>query len=161
MRVTLSISRTPEKGRSLHISLIIVITSVVILSTGAVNRGLCQYSSSVVPVSYFYTNPLFFTGFGYINSIIEPFYYMGYGYYPPIEGNTLLGWDRYTPFNNAYASFLLNFFEIPTYPYFGSVIQTTFPYRAMPGTGYPYARFEYPTYSYGSVSAYQGWVGLQ
>jgi len=161
MRVTLSLSGTPLKGKSLHAPFIITIMAIVILSTGTVKKGLCQYPSSILPVSYFYTNPLLFTGFGYINSIIEPFYYMGYGYFPPIEGNTLLAWNRYTPFNNAYASYLFNFFEIPTYTYFGSLNQTTFPYSTLPGTGYPYTRFQYPTYSYGSVGTYQGWVALQ
>jgi len=73
MRVMLSLSRTPVKGKSLHAPFIVTITAIVILSTGAAKKGLCQYSSSTLPVSYFYTNPLLFTGFGYINSIIEPF----------------------------------------------------------------------------------------
>ena len=124
--------------------------------------AFCQYYYySNPPITYYYTNPLFFTDFGYINSITEPFYYLGYGYKPPIEGNTLLAWNRYTPFNDPYSTYLLNFLEIPTYAFFGSPYQTTFPYRTLPGTDYPYARFQYPAYTYGAISAYQLWVMMQ
>jgi len=123
--------------------------------------AFCQFYDLTPPISYYYTNPLFFTDFGYINSIIEPFYYLGYGYKPPIEGNTLLAWNRYTPFHDAYSAYLFNFLEIPTYAFFGSPYQMPFPYQTLPGTEYPYARFQYPTYSYGAVSAYQGWLLIQ
>jgi hypothetical protein len=86
---------------------------------------------------------------------------MGYGYKTPIAGNTLLAWNRYTPFHDAYSSYLFNFFEIPTYTFYGSISQTTFPYKTLPGTSYPYARFQYPAYSYGTVDAYQNWLALQ
>ena len=141
-------------------NLIILILSFLILMN-FVKPVFCQYSNSAVPISYFYTSPLFYTDYGYINSIIEPFYYLGYGYKPPIEGNTTLAWNLYTPFNNAYSAYLLNFFEIPTFNFFGSLYHTTFPYQTLPGTGYPYTRFQYPTYSYGSSNIYQSWLLMQ
>jgi hypothetical protein len=141
------------------VTVVSIITSFILIT--GFNPAICQYSFSTTPISYFYTNPLFFSDYGYINSIIEPFYYLGYGYKTPINGNTLLAWNRYTPFNDAYSAYLLNFIGIPTYTYFASPYQTTFPYQTLPGTDYPYARFDYPTYSYGSVNNYQFWSLLQ
>ncbi len=139
--------------------LIVLFLSLILVAIPG--TAYCQSFGSTMPISYYYTDPLFFSDYGYINSIIEPFYYLGYGYKPPIEGNTLLAWNRYTPFNSAYSAYLLNFIDIPTYTHFGSLYQTTFPYSTLPGAGYPYERFQYPAYSYGSVGAYQLWLGLQ
>lgn len=121
---------------------------------------LCQFPT-IPPVSYYYTNPLFFPSYGYINSISDPFYYLGYGYKPPIKGDSLLGWNLFSPFLNAYSSYLYNFFEITTYGYSNSPYQTAFPYKTLPGTGYPYSRFVYPSYSYGSADFYKSWVNFQ
>lgn len=114
----------------------------------------------LLPISYFYTNPLYYTDYGYINSISAPFYYLGYGYFPPIDGN-LLGSYRVDPFLNPYIDYLYSFFDNFTYPYFGSPYTTVFPYNTLPGTMIPYERFNYPTYSYGSGTFYLNWVLLQ
>jgi len=97
------------------------------------------------PTSYFYTNPLYYTGYGYFNSI------NGY----------LLGFAPFTPFLTPAVSYTYNSLGIPTYPYFGSPYQTTFPYTTLPGTPIPYARFDYPTYVYGDPSFYLAWTLLQ
>jgi hypothetical protein len=97
------------------------------------------------PTSYFYTNPLYYSGYGYFNSI------NGY----------LLGFAPFTPFLTPDVSYLYNSYGIPTYPYFGSPYQTTFPYATLPGTPIPYARFDYPTYVYGDPSFYLAWTLLQ
>lgn len=125
------------------------------------HAALCQYNYTLPPISYYYTNPLYYSNYKYINSIIEPFYYLGYGYKTPIQGNTLLGWNRYSPFHGAYAQYLHNYFDIPTYGYVTSPYATAFPYKTLPGAGYPYERFTYPAYTYGLGDYYQAWVDLQ
>jgi hypothetical protein len=103
------------------------------------------YQSQILPTSYYYTNPLYYSGYGYFNSI------NGY----------LLGYGVYTPFLAPSVATAYNSFGIPTYPYFGSPYQTTFPYTTLPGTPIPYARFDYPTYTYGDPSFYLSWTLLQ
>jgi len=112
--------------------------------------GIVLMTSPIVqaqwlPTSYYYTNPLYYSSYGYFNSID--------GY--------LLGYLPYTPFLNPTAAASYNLAGIPTYPYFGSPYQTTFPYTALPGTPIPYARFTYPSYVYGSPDFYLNWVLLQ
>jgi len=97
------------------------------------------------PTSYYYTNPLYYTNYGYFNTI------NGY----------LLGYLPFTPFLNPVAAASYNSVGIPTYPYVGSPYQTTFPYTTLPGTVIPYARFDYPSYVYGSPDFYLSWVLLQ
>jgi hypothetical protein len=97
------------------------------------------------PTSYFYTNPLYYPSYGYFNTI------NGY----------LLGYAPFTPFLTPNVAYTYNSLGIPTYPYFGSPYQTTFPYTTLPGTPIPYARFDYPTYAYGDPSFYLAWTLLQ
>ena len=97
------------------------------------------------PTSYYYTNPLYFTDYGYFNTI----------------NGFLLGFAPFTPFLTPDVVYAYNSFGIPTYPYFGSPYQTTFPYTTLPGTPIPYARFDYPTYLYGSPDLYLAWNLLQ
>ena len=101
--------------------------------------------AQIFPTSYYYTNPLYFNDYGYFNTI------NGY----------LLGFAPFTPFLTPDVAYVYNSFGISTYPYFGSPYQTTFPYSTLPGTPIPYARFDYPTYSYGSPDFYLSWVLLQ
>jgi len=101
--------------------------------------------AQVFPTSYYYTNPLYYSGYGYFNTI------NGY----------LLGYAPFTPFLTYDVASTYNLLGIPTYPYFGSPYQTTFPYTTLPGTPIPYARFDYPTYAYGSPDFYLSWVLLQ
>ncbi len=101
--------------------------------------------AQIFPTSYYYTNPLYYSGYGYFNSI------NGY----------LLGYAPFTPFLTPSVAYAYNSLGIPTWPYFGSPYQTTFPYSTLPGTPIPYARFDYPTYSYGSPDFYLSWVLLQ
>jgi hypothetical protein len=114
----------------------------------------------LLPISYFYTNPLYYTDYGYINSLTDPFYNLGYGYFPPIPGN-LLGSYRVNPFLNSYEDYLYRFTGYATYPFFGSPYTTTFPFNTLPGTPIPYTRFSYPSYVYGSPDFYLSWTMLQ
>ena len=118
---------------------------VAIFAIGGVFLAGPMVHAQVFPTSYFYTNPLFYTGYGYFNSI------NGY----------LLGFAPFTPFLTPDFALTYNPLGIPTYPYFGSPYQTTFPYTTLPGTPIPYARFDYPTYVYGSPDFYLSWVLLQ
>jgi len=97
------------------------------------------------PLSYYYTNPLYYPSYGYFNSI------NGY----------LLGYAPFTPFLTPDVSAAYNLLGVPTYPYVASPYQTTFPYTTLPGTIIPYARFDYPSYVYGSPDFYLNWVLLQ
>jgi len=101
--------------------------------------------AQVFPTSYYYTNPLYYSSYGYFNTI------NGY----------LLGFAPFTPFLSPDVALTYNSLGIATYPYFGSPYQTTFPYTTLPGTPIPYARFDYPTYVYGSPDFYLSWVLLQ
>lgn len=112
---------------------------------------------NLFPVSYFYTNPLYYRDFGYINTLTDPFYYIGYGYHPPITGN-LLGWYRVDPFLDPYEDYLYNYFGRNMYPYTGSLYTTAYPFNTLPGTMIPYTRFNYPSFMYGSPYNYLNWV---
>ena len=97
------------------------------------------------PVSYYYTNPLFYNDYGYFNTID--------GY--------LLGYLPFSPYLGPSTYAIYNLAGIPTYPYITSPYQTTFPYTTLPGTVIPYERFDYPTYTYGSPDFYLSWTLLQ
>lgn len=103
------------------------------------------FAQAQLPVSYYYTNPLYYPSYGYFNSID--------GY--------LLGYSTFSPFLAPTVASAYNLAGIATYPYFGSPYQTTFPYQTLPGTIIPYARFTYPSYVYGSPDFYLNWVLLQ
>jgi hypothetical protein len=120
-----------------------LIAAVLVIGIAFLFGPVAQAQS--FPSSYYYTNPLYFTDYGYFNTI------NGY----------LLGFAPFTPFLTPDVVYAYNSFGIPTYPYFGSPYQTTFPYTTLPGTPIPYARFDYPTYSYGSPDFYLSWVLLQ
>jgi len=113
-----------------------------------------------LPVSYYYTNPLYFTDYGYFNSINDPFYPLGYGFYSSLEGN-LLGYYNVNPFLSPYDTYLYNYFGNNTYPYIGSPYTTVFPFNTPPGTMLPYTRFSYPSFVYGSPDFYLSWTMLQ
>ena len=119
---------------------------VAVLAIGVVFLfGSMAQAQYTFPTSYYYTNPLSYTSYGYFNSI------NGY----------LLGYAPFTPFLTPTVSTAYSTYGIPTYPYFGSPYTTTFPYTTLPGTPIPYARFDYPTYSYGDPSFYLAWNLLQ
>jgi len=87
-------------------------------------------------------------------------YYTGYGYFNAINGY-LLGYNVFTPFSTPSMANSYNTLGIPTYPYLGSPYQTTYPYTTLSGTTIPYARFTYPTFTFGSPDFYLSWVLLQ
>ena len=128
-----------------NISFLKVWVVVAILAISMVLFSVPKAQAQAFPTSYFYTNPLYYSGYGYFNSI------NGY----------LLGFAPFTPFLTPDVTLAYNTLGIPTYPYFGSPYQTTFPYTTLPGTPIPYARFDYPTYVYGSPDFYLSWVLLQ
>jgi hypothetical protein len=114
-----------------------------------------------LPISYYYTNPLFYSNYGYINSITDPFYYLGYGYQNPILGNDLLGAYTFTPFLNPYEVYLYDYFQIDTFPYLSYSQQIAFPYETLPGAIIPYTNPYIPTYTYGLIDNYLSWLTLQ
>lgn len=82
-------------------------------------------------------------------------------YFNSISLNYLLGCSPYSPFLTKVNSGLYNLLGIPTYPNSGLQYHTTFPYTTLLSTMIPYARFDYPTYVYGSPDFYLGWLLLQ
>jgi len=118
---------------------------VAVLAIGLMLLAGPMAQAQVFPTSYYYTNPLYYSSYGYFNTI------NGY----------LQGFAPFTPFLAPTVSTAYNTLGIPTFPYFGSPYQTTFPYTTLPGTPIPYARFDYPTYSYGDPSFYLAWTLLQ
>ena len=73
----------------------------------------------------------------------------------------LLGHMTFRPFLSPEASMIYSLAMIPTYPFFGSPYRNTFPYISPGKTSPPYARFDYPTYVYGSTDSYTDWILLQ
>jgi len=128
-----------ENYRFLKIWVMIIALAIGIL---LVNISMVN---AQLPLSYYYTNPLYYPSYGYFNSI------NGY----------LLGYAPFTPFLTPDVSAAYNLLGVPTYPYVASPYQTTFPYTTLPGTIIPYARFDYPSYVYGSPDFYLNWVLLQ
>jgi hypothetical protein len=126
-----------DNSRFLKVWVIAVVLAMVLIF-GAM-------AEAQFPTSYYYTNPLYYSSYGYFNTI------NGY----------LLGYLPYTPFLGPDAAYAYNSAGIPTYPYVTSPYQTTFPYTTLPGTIIPYARFDYPSYVYGSPDFYLSWVLLQ
>jgi hypothetical protein len=120
-----------------------VIVAVLAIGMFLVLGPMAQ--AQVFPTSYYYTSPLYYSDYGYFNTI------NGY----------LLGFAPFTPFLGPDVAYAYNSLGIATYPYFGSPYETTFPYTTLPGTPIPYARFDYPTYTYGDPSFYLAWTLLQ
>jgi hypothetical protein len=120
-----------------------VIAAVLAIGVVLIFGPMAQ--AQVFPTSYYYTNPLAYSSYGYFNSI------NGY----------LLGYAPFTPFLTPTTATAYGTLGIPTYPYFGSPYTTTFPYTTLPGTPIPYASFDYPSYVYGSPDFYLGWNLLQ
>lgn len=128
-----------ENSRFLKIWVIALALAIgVVLMAGPVVQA--QF-----PISFNYTNPLFYPDYGYFNTI------NGY----------LLGYAPFTPFLGPTAAAAYNLAGIPTFPYVSNPYQTTFPYTTLPGTIIPYARFDYPSYVYGSPDFYLNWVLIQ
>jgi hypothetical protein len=128
-----------ENSRFLKIWVIAIALAIgVVVMTGPIVQAQ-------IPISYYYTNPLYYADYGYFNTI------NGY----------LLGYAPFTPFLAPDAAAAYNLAGVPTYPYVNSAYQTTFPYTTLPGTIIPYARFDYPSYVYGSPDFYLNWVLIQ
>ena len=103
-----------------------------------------------LPTSYFYTNPLFYSSYGYTN---------------PISGTaTLLGYAPFSPFYDpAYIASLASLttpISIASYAYPLSPYVTPFPYLTTPGAVSPYVTFDYPYYLYGDPAVYLAWTAL-
>jgi len=141
--------------RKILIPLIALIFSIIFIFTPNTSY------SQILPISYYYTSPLYYNNYSYINSITDPFYYLGYGYQNPIAGNDLLGANISNTFLNPYSVYLYDYYQIPTYPYISYTEQTTFPFNTLPGTIAPYANYTFPTYTYGLVDNYLSWLTLQ
>ncbi|MGA1867559.1 MAG: hypothetical protein ACMUJM_03320 [bacterium] len=99
-----------------------------------------------LPLSYYYTSPLFYPSYSYSNTI---------------TGN-LLGYLPFTPFLNPSATSLYTRAGITTYPFTYQILNqytTTIPFTTLDSFS-PYALPAYPSYLYGDPSWYAYWVQL-
>lgn len=128
---------------------IILIVGFVLIFT---EIGYSQFFPSPLPICLAY----YYMGFDCYNNL----FYSDYGYFNSING-FLLGYIPFTPFLNQNVYGAYNLAGIHTYPYFGFPYQTTFPYSTLAGIPIPYARFDYPTYTYGVPDFYLSWVLMQ
>jgi len=101
--------------------------------------------AQLYPISYYYTNPLYYSTYGYFNTI----------------NSSLLGTAAFSPFLTPTLTSTYSLAGIPTYPYVASPYQTTFPYTTLPGTISPYTSFTYPSLTFASPALYLDWVLLQ
>jgi hypothetical protein len=124
------------KSRFLNVLVVAIIAFAFCLS-------LSMTVSAQLPASFYYTQPLFYTSYGYANTID--------GY--------LLGYNTYSPFLAPPVASTYNLAGIPTFPYLTNPFQTTFPYATLDVYA-PYAPPAYPTFTYGDPSLYSLWIGL-
>jgi hypothetical protein len=124
------------KSRFLNVLVVAIIAFAFCLS-------LSMTASAQLPASFYYTQPLFYTSYGYANTID--------GY--------LLGYNTYSPFLAPSVYPAYNLAGIPTFPYLTNPFQTTFPYATLDVYA-PYAPPAYPTFTYGDPSLYSLWIGL-
>ena len=131
-----------SKNWFLKLIMAVIIATVLCIGVNA--------SAQWLPTSYYYTNPLLYTTYGYSNSISG--------------ASTLLGYAPFSPFYDpAYISSLAALSPailIPSYPFPGSPYVTPFAYLTTPGAVSPYVSFSYPSFVYGDPLIYSTWVGL-
>ena len=103
-----------------------------------------------LPTSYYFTNPLFYSTYGYSNTITG--------------GAGLLGYAPFTPFFDpvyiASLAALATPIIIPSYGFPGSPYVTPWPYQTTPGAVSPYVSFSYPYFAYGDPTVYSAWTAL-
>ena len=131
-----------SKNWFLKVIMAVIIATVLCIGVNA--------NAQWLPASYYYTNPLLYTTYGYTNSIAGP--------------TTLLGYAPFTPFYDpAYISSLAALSPaiiIPSYGFPGSPYVTPFPYLTTPGAVSPYVSFSYPSFTYGDPAIYSAWAAL-
>ncbi len=131
-----------SKNWFLKVIMVVIIATVLCIGVTA--------SAQWLPTSYYFTNPLLYTTYGYTNSIVGP--------------STLLGYAPFSPFYDpAYISSLAALttpISIPSYGFPGSPYVTPWPYLTTPGAVSPYVNFSYPYFAYGDPAIYSAWALL-
>lgn len=131
-----------SKNWFLKVIMVVIIATVLCIGVTA--------SAQWLPASYYYTNPLFYSTYGYNNTISG--------------AATLLGYAPFIPFfDPAYITSLAALspaITIPSYPFPFSPYVTPFPYSTTPGAVSPYVSFSFPYYVYGDPAIYSAWALL-
>ena len=131
-----------SKNWFLKVIMVVIIATVLCIGVTA--------SAQWLPASYYYTNPLFYTGSVYSNSITGTAGLLGYAPFSPF----------YDPAYISSLAALTNPILIPSYGFPGSPYVTPFPYLTTPGAVSPYVTFSYPAFVYGDPAIYSAWVAL-
>jgi hypothetical protein len=124
------------KSRFLNVLVVAIIAFAFCLS-------LSMTASAQLPASYYYTNPLYYSSYGYFNTI------NGY----------LLGVNTYSPFLAPSVADAYAYAGLSVYPYLTNPYSTAFPYATLDVLA-PYAPPALPTFTYGDPSLYAFWVDL-
>jgi hypothetical protein len=124
------------KSRFLNVLVVAIIACAFCLS-------LSMTASAQLPASFYYTQPLFYTSYGYANTID--------GY--------LLGYNTYSPFLAPSVADYYAYSGLSVYPYLTNPFQTTFPYATLDVLA-PYAPPAFPTFTYGDPALYSLWIAL-
>jgi hypothetical protein len=130
------------KSRFLNVLVVAIIALAFCLS-------LTVTASAQLPASFYYTQPTYYTSYGYANTIT------GYDYYDAF----LLGYNTYSPFLAPSVADAYALAGLSVYPYLTNPYQTTFPYATLDVYA-PYAPVAYPTFTYGDPYSYGYWVDL-
>jgi len=124
------------KSRFLNVLVVAIIACAFCLS-------LSMTASAQLPASFYYTQPLFYSSYGYANTID--------GY--------LLGYNTYSPFLAPTVASAYSLAGLSVYPYLTNPYQTAFPYATLDVLA-PYAPPAFPTFTYGDPALYALWVSL-
>jgi len=103
----------------------------------------CIPGRAQLPISYYYTQPLYYPTYGYTNAI----------------DSYLLGYNTYSPFLAPAVADVYALAGLDVYPYLTNPYSTTFPYATLDVLA-PYAPPVYPTFTYGLPSLYSLWLDL-
>jgi hypothetical protein len=124
------------KSRFLNVMVVAIIAFAFCLS-------LSMTAGAQLPVSFYYTQPLYYPSYTYTNTID--------GY--------LLGFNTYSPFLAPPVADAYTLAGLPVFPYLTNPYSTAFPYATLDVLA-PYAPPAYPTFTYGDPALYALWVSL-
>ena len=131
-----------SKNWFLKVIMVVIIATVLCIGVTA--------SAQWLPTSYYFTNPLLYTTYGYTNSITGPATLLGYAPFSPF----------YDPSYISSLAALTNPIIIPSYGFPGSPYVTPWTYLTTPGAVSPYVSFSYPSFAYGDPLIYSAWAAL-
>lgn len=132
------------KSRFLNVLVVAIIAFAFCLSLSVTARAQ-------LPVSYYYTSPLYYPTYSYTNTISS----YDSSYYDPF----LLGFNTYSPFLAPPVADAHTLAGIDVYGYLTNPFSTAFPYATLDVYN-PYAPVAYPTFTYGDPSLFAYWLGL-